>query len=312
MSGIREQHEDLMATSAFISDALTMFESMRRRVYDHIGFDYQLVLPGTTPRGSDLLWCTLLSTCLRCNGQHTSQPKSSYIMWQGYVPFQCEHGGAITRMYVEPEGRQPGQADYRMPGVVRPVTPADASSTSGGEVTISKLKKDIKRVESRRDEALKHLRAWAHQAEMRPPPEYFPELAKVEIDKKIARVDKWSDDMLDTIESLIESMERASTEYEFEAPRVSGAEPADHSTPQRDGLPTDSRGNVLQPPKLPDNLRQQLVDRGAQLNNQGFLGVGEDSVQELEVSELGGQGQPVSVPQIVEGDRVEVSGAGGA
>ena len=54
--GLREQHENLVASSAYICDAITMFESVRRRVYEHVGWDYPLIVPGMETRSSGLFW----------------------------------------------------------------------------------------------------------------------------------------------------------------------------------------------------------------------------------------------------------------
>ena len=123
--GLRAQHEDLISASVFISDSLNMFETTRRRVYAHMGYDYPIVTPGLATRSGGALWCTLTSTCVKCNGQHTEQPKSSYIMWWGYMPVKCEHGGVITKIFVEPEGRKEHEAHFDMPQRVVIVEPSE-------------------------------------------------------------------------------------------------------------------------------------------------------------------------------------------
>ena len=59
--GLREQHGNLVSASAYICDAITMFESVRRRVYGHVGWDYPIVTPGMETRSAGLLWCTLVA-----------------------------------------------------------------------------------------------------------------------------------------------------------------------------------------------------------------------------------------------------------
>ena len=59
--------------------------------------------------------------------------------------------------------------------------------------------------------------------------------------------------------------------------------PLEHSTPQRNGQPTGTQGLALSPPPFPENLRQQLSNRGGQLNNAGFVpNDGDVSVEDVE------------------------------
>merc|ERR1711867_36743 len=126
---------------------------------------------------------------------------------------------------------------------------------------------------------------------------------------------------LDILATLITAQKRVGGEVEVERPEdgvqgeaVDGdaANPLqgalNHSTPQRAGLPTDSRGNPLQPPPFPDNLRQQLQDRGGQLDNAGFVPPEVDvSVQDVE-DFIRGEGDQ----QQGAGDGTQQQGAGGS
>merc|ERR1711867_319330 len=139
-------------------------------------------------------------------------------------------------------------------------------------------------------------RSQVHESEVQPPPDYFPELSVEALRDKVSYVETKKDDLLDILATLIAAQKRVGGEVEVERPddrvqvdAVDGdaANPLqgalNHSTPQRAGLPTDSRGNPLQPPPFPDNLRQQLQDRGGQLNNAGFVPPEVDvSVQDVE------------------------------
>ena len=195
----REDYPDLVAASAFISDAFRMFESMRRRVFVHVGWEYQLTLPGPATRSGGSLWCVLTSDCRSCNGQHVGLPKTSYIMWKNYMPIVCDHGKKIFNIFVEPAGRKEGEADFLMPQVVKPVPPTGSSLSSGGSITSAKLTQDKARVEARAVEALKHLRAFALQAEQTPPPDFFPELALTEVDSKIFLVEERRDALVNIL-----------------------------------------------------------------------------------------------------------------
>ena len=320
--GLRQQHDHLVASSAHICDSITMFESVRRRVYGHVGWEYPLVTPGTETRSSGLFNCTLVSSCRTCNGQHTSLPRKAYLMWQGYLPVKCDHGGNITGIYVEPEGRGQHQAVVIMPERVIPVNPAGASETSGGEVTVTKLERDLERVRARSGECMRHLRAQIHESEVQPPPFFFPELQLEVLREKVSYIETKTDDLLDILETRIRAGKRAEGTAEIERPE-DGHQPAlgqqeqqgegtggqgeasqhpgrgvvSHSTPQRNAHPTDSQGRALQPPPFPDNLRQQLMDRGGQLDNAGFVPPqGDISVEDVEAfirdSQEEGTGDP--------------------
>ena len=77
--GLRAQHEDLISASAFISDSLNMFETTRRRVYVHMGYDYPIVTPGLATRSAGALWCTLVSSCRECNWPKKSQGQQTNL-----------------------------------------------------------------------------------------------------------------------------------------------------------------------------------------------------------------------------------------
>merc|ERR1711867_146684 len=165
-------------------------------------------------------------------------------------------------------------------------------------------------------------RSQIHESEVQPPPEYFPELTVEALRDKVSYVETKKDDLLDILATLIAAQKRVGGEVEVERPddrvevdAVDGeaANPLQgaltHSTPQRTGLPTDSRGNPLQPPPFPDNLRQQLQDRGGQLDNAGFVPPEVDvSVQDVEdfIRNEGGQQQ-----QQQAGTGSQQQGAGG-
>ena len=217
--GLRGQHADLLSSSMFVSDSLTMFESMRRRLFEHLGWEYPIITPGLpATRGSTMFWCTLVSECRECNGQHPYLPKSSYLVWHGYLPVQCNHGQVISAIYVEPEGKPEGEEEYPMPDQVTIVEPPGASVTSGGELTLAKLEKDRERVKERSKEALRHLRAAAYQSEQHPPPSYFPELEAELLKKKISQVEKRADDMDDDLVIRIEARRRADNDFEVQRP----------------------------------------------------------------------------------------------
>ena len=266
--GLRQQHDQLVASSAHICDSITMFESVRRRVYGHVNWEYPLVTPGHETRSSGIFWVSIVSTCRECNGQHTCLPRKAYLMWLGYLPVKCDHGGTITSLFVDPEGRQEHQAEVRLPGRVIPVNPEGVSETTEGEITVAKLERDQERIIARANEAMRHLRSQIHESEVQPPPEYFPELTVEALRDKVSYVETKKDDLLDILATLIAAQKRVGGEVEVERPEdgvqgeAVGGDAANplqgalnHSTPQRTGLPTDSRGNALQPPPFPDNLR---------------------------------------------------------
>merc|ERR1711867_143821 len=107
--GQREQYPDLVAAAALLNDRVTLFESIRRKVLRHIGWDEPFVVPGTATRSQGNFWCVLVSDCLRCNGGFVALPRSSYLMWRGYLPVKCQHDNTITDIYVNPGGKQPGE-----------------------------------------------------------------------------------------------------------------------------------------------------------------------------------------------------------
>ena len=68
-----------------------------------------------------------MSDCLNCNRQHSSLPKSSFLIWLGYMLVLCDHGGKITSIFFQPEGRREHKTDYSIPERVRLAKPAGAS-----------------------------------------------------------------------------------------------------------------------------------------------------------------------------------------
>ena len=85
--GQREDFPNLVATAAMLNDHVTLFESIRRKVLRHIGWDVPFVKPGVSTRSEGNFWCILMSECERCNGGFVALPRTSYLMWRSYLPF---------------------------------------------------------------------------------------------------------------------------------------------------------------------------------------------------------------------------------
>ena len=116
------------------------------------------------------------STCNDCNKGYVSMPKSSYLVWKGFVPIKCSHGGEIRNLIVDPDMQPEVIEQVQIPQTVEPTTSQDGSVSRHGETTTGRLKDYLERVRVRSGEALQHLLAWAHVAEYSPAPAYFPEL----------------------------------------------------------------------------------------------------------------------------------------
>ena len=95
----REDYPNLVATSATISRAFSLFETIRRRACKHIGWDYEIPLPNAATRSQGhTLWAVLSSSCRQCHAGYVGLPKTSYLMWKGYLPVKCAHGGTLVDM----------------------------------------------------------------------------------------------------------------------------------------------------------------------------------------------------------------------
>ena len=103
----RDAYPNLVATSANISHAFSLFESLRRRVCRHLNWSYDMPLPSVATRSQGALWAVLSSDCRQCHGGYCGLPKTSYLMWKGYLPVKCDHGGTIVDLLVDPD-RAPG------------------------------------------------------------------------------------------------------------------------------------------------------------------------------------------------------------
>ena len=129
----RDDFPNLIATAAMLNDHVTMFESTRRKVLRHIGWDDPFVTPGVATRSGGNFWCMVTSDCLRCNGYFTLLPRTSYLMWRNYMPVRCEHGNTITALVMSSGGKPPGQGgEMLMPTRVEFVKHPQGSVTSSG------------------------------------------------------------------------------------------------------------------------------------------------------------------------------------
>ena len=99
----RAAYKDFMATSVCISHACNLFESVRCRIYRQIGWAYDMQLPIASTGVEESLCVAKASTCNDCNKGYVSMPKSSYLVWKGFVPIKCSHGGEIRNLIVDPD-----------------------------------------------------------------------------------------------------------------------------------------------------------------------------------------------------------------
>ena len=119
----RDLYPQFVAASAYISDSCNMFESLRRRAFRHVDWEYQLALPGRPLRSEGTLWCVLSGDCRTCNGQFVELAKTNSLMWKTYCPVECDHKLVIHNIFVEPEGRREvDTAPVLMPDTVKPVS----------------------------------------------------------------------------------------------------------------------------------------------------------------------------------------------
>ena len=98
----RNDYPNLVATSAAISRAFSLFETVRRQACRHVGWDHEMPMPNVATRAqAQSLWVVLSSDCRECHAGYVGLPKTSYLMWKGYLPVQCSHGGTIVDLLVE-------------------------------------------------------------------------------------------------------------------------------------------------------------------------------------------------------------------
>ena len=322
----REQHPNLVATAALINDHVTMFESTRRKVLRHIGWDKPFVTLGMATRTQGNFWCILVSDCLRCNGGFTALPRSSYLMWRSYLPVQCDHSKTITDIYVSPGGKEPGDGgQVIMPQVVRFVKHPAASVSSGGVVNSAKLTADLDKVNTRGNEALVHLRAYSAECAHSPAPQFFPELQREYILTQISLVEERIEDLQAALEDQIVAKRQQESDFPPPTPPVvENGNPNQHSTPQP--VPRDEGGLPLLPPRPPEaQALAEPADRREQEFHTPREGGGDQvggsqqapqgGEQELSAGLQGGQapagGGAGDVQEGAQGNQDQVHGANG-
>ena len=210
----RDDYPDLVATSATISRAFSVFETVRRQACRHVGWTHDMPMPGVATRSQGALWTVLSSDCQLCHGGYVGLPKTSYLLWKGYLPVQCEHGGTIVDMLVDPD-RQPGAGgEVRMPDRVVPVTPEGASVSSGGETTSSKLLSYITKLTAKSEEVSQHLMAYINVTEHSPAPAYFPELQVEYLRDRLDLVTDRTEGMLEALNTNLVARRRVEQELD--------------------------------------------------------------------------------------------------
>ena len=212
----REDYPNLVATSAAISRAFSLFETVRRQACRHVGWDHEMPMPNVATRSQGSLWVVLSSDCAECHAGYVGLPKTSYLMWKGYLPVQCDHGGTIVDLLVDPD-RQPGAGGLvRMPERVVALNPQGASVSSGGETTSAKLQNYIDRLTVKSGEATQHLLAYVNVCEHSPAPHYFPELQIDYLRDRMALVAERTEGMLEVLTAQRDA--RLRVEQELEPP----------------------------------------------------------------------------------------------
>ena len=84
------------------------FEIARYRIFRHTGvLDPSVVNSPPGTRSTDRIYTTRLeSACPQCNNRHVEIGHRSYLAHFTCLPFKCENGLAISKLYVEdPEDR---------------------------------------------------------------------------------------------------------------------------------------------------------------------------------------------------------------
>ena len=243
----QEDYPNLVAMSAALSRAFSLFETTRRLACKHVGWSHELPFPGVTSIKRGGLWVILTSDCQRCHGGYVGLPKSSYLLWKGYLPVQCDHGGTILDLLVDPEKQSALDSMVLMPTRVVAVSPAGASVSSGGETTSAKLQGYIARVKARAEEASNHLMAYINVAEHSPAPSYFPELQVDYLRDRLALVADRTEGILEALNTQLQA--RLRVEQELEPPPVPPA--LDQSTPARGE--EESQDVVLEDDRRSDN-----------------------------------------------------------
>merc|ERR1711867_337084 len=101
------------------------------------GWVVELPMPQqVATRSQGAVWAVLSSDCRTCHEGYVRLPKTSFLMWKGYLPVKCAHGGALVDMLVDPE-RQPGAgAEVVMTLRVESLDPPGASVISGGDTSL--------------------------------------------------------------------------------------------------------------------------------------------------------------------------------
>ena len=225
----RDNYPNLVASSATISRAFSLFETIRRRACAHVGWDYEIPLPNQATRTQGSIWAVLSSDCRQCHEGYVGLPKTSYLMWKGYLPVKCAHGGVIVDMLVDPD-RQPGSGGLVvMPLTVEPVNPPGASVSSGGETTSTKLREYLQKVETRSKDAMDQIMAFLNVAEHSPAPGYFPELQVDWLRDRLALVEDRAEGLKTALQTQLEA--RLIIEQDLETTPVPPT--LEQSTPQR-------------------------------------------------------------------------------
>ena len=173
-------------------------------------------LPNVATRSAGSWWAVLSSDCRECHAGYVGLPRTSYLMWKGYLPVKCVHGGTILDMLIDPN-REPGAGGLvRMPERVEAVEPAGASESSGGETTAAKLQNYTERLAARAQEAVAHLLAYINVAEHSPAPHYFPELQVEYLRARVALVEERAGGLEDALQ--IQLRARREVEQDFHEP----------------------------------------------------------------------------------------------
>ena len=84
-------------------------------------------------------------------------PRGSFLLWRGYIPIRCDHGGEIGDLTAALEGLPEGSREVLMPATVEPLAPREGYVSSLGEMTLEKLGDYLEKIKLRKDEALQQL-----------------------------------------------------------------------------------------------------------------------------------------------------------
>ena len=118
----REDYGNFMAASPNISWACNYFKSLWRRACKHVEWPYTILLP-IASRDEGNIWVALSSTCPECHRGFVSMPKGSFMLWRGYIPIRCDHGGEIGELTAAVNGLPEGSREVQMPVTVEPLAP---------------------------------------------------------------------------------------------------------------------------------------------------------------------------------------------